>query len=224
METRAWQARPVGSAHRSASRELTQSLDGAELRPTALADRQDLAVPPQRHLGRLRGTRTAAGYNWPSAALVSTAAIQSSSRSVYFGCCVPIRRTELRVDRRCPGVLLGVLRSLQPRPPPRRHRAPHPRLGPLRHRRRDPDQPGRHTHRCPQREPCPIPPPTTHTTQAPLDQRTQPRSTHPIRIRSCLIPLDTFRLVRTRDGHLCFAHLRHDARPARTVPTASATT
>jgi hypothetical protein len=27
-----------------------------------------------------------------------------------------------------------------------------------------------------------------------VDQRTHPRSTHPIRVRSCLIPLDTFRL------------------------------
>jgi hypothetical protein len=41
--------------------------------------------------------------------------------------------------------------------------------------------------------PRPVPPPPTHPAQAPrggLDQRTQPRSTHPIRVRSCLIPLD----------------------------------
>jgi putative transposase len=48
-----------------------------------------------------------------------------------------------RHHRRRPGVLLDVLRPLQPRPPPRRYRTAYARLGPLRHRRRDPRRAGR---------------------------------------------------------------------------------
>jgi hypothetical protein len=44
-----------------------------------------------------------------------------------------------------------------------------------------------------------------------VDQRTQPRSTHPIRVRSCLIPLDTFR------GNY---ELGIEALPGLTVPAA----
>jgi hypothetical protein len=33
-----------------------------------------------------------------------------------------------------------------------------------------------------------------------VDQRTHPRSTHPIRVRGCLIPLDTFRRPQTAPG------------------------
>ncbi len=36
---------------------------------------------------------------------------------------------------------------------------------PLRHRHRDPSDTSRNPHRCLQREPCPIPPPTTHATE-----------------------------------------------------------
>ncbi len=83
--------------------------------------------------------------------------------------------------------------SLQPRAPPLRHRAAHPGLGPLRHRHRDPRPTRRHPQRRLRRQPRPIPAPSTQPTEAAhrrLDQRTHPRSTHPIRIRSCLIPLD----------------------------------
>ena len=63
--------------------------------------------------------------------------------------------------------------------------------------------PSRDPHRRLRRQPRPIPPPTTHPTEASrgrLDQRTQPRSTHPIRMRSCLIPLDTFRSATRRSS------------------------
>ncbi len=95
-----------------------------------------------------------------------------------------------------PGRSARRLRSLQPRPPPRRDRATHLITGPLRHRHRDPSDTSRNPHRCLQREPCPIPPPTTHATEASRgrpDQLTQPGSTHPIHVRSCLILLDTLR-------------------------------
>jgi putative transposase len=38
----------------------------------------------------------------------------------------------------------------------------------------------------------------TEASRRRVDQRTQPRSTHPIRVRSCLIPLDTFRITGSR--------------------------
>ena len=99
----------------------------------------------------------------------------------------------LRLDPRRPRLLHRVLRSLQPRPPPRRHRAAHPGIGPLRHRRRDPrparPDPPRRLRRQP--GPIPTPPaPTTETTHRRLDQRTHTRSTHQIRIGSCLTGLD----------------------------------
>jgi putative transposase len=71
-----------------------------------------------------------------------------------------------------------------------------PGISPLRHRHRNPRCQSCHPRRRLQREPCPVPPPPTHTTQTPrgrLDQRPQPASTHRIRIDRCLIPLDTFR-------------------------------
>ena len=76
----------------------------------------------------------------------------------------------------------------------------HAGVGPLRHRHRDPRRPSRHAHRRLPGEPRPIPPPPAHATEAApgcMDQRAEPGSTHPIRVRSCLIPLDTFRCAPT---------------------------
>ena len=59
------------------------------------------------------------------------------------------------------GVLRRVLRSLQPRAPPRRHRAAHPGVGALRHRHRDPRPTSRHPRRRLRRQPRPVPAPPT---------------------------------------------------------------
>jgi putative transposase len=110
----------------------------------------------------------------------------------------------LRLDPRRPHVLRGVLRSLQPRPPPRRHRPAHPRLRALRHRRRDPRPARRDPRRRLRGEPRPIRAPPTRTPETAhrrLDQRTHPRSTHQIRITSCLNGLDRFRPRATSTNH-----------------------
>jgi hypothetical protein len=52
-----------------------------------------------------------------------------------------------RIDSRRTRVLRRVLRSLQPRPPPRRHQAPHPSIAPLRNHHRNPRSTNRNAHR-----------------------------------------------------------------------------
>ena len=63
-----------------------------------------------------------------------------------------------------------------------------------------------HPRRRLRRQPRPVPAPTTDTTEAAhrrLDQRTHPRSTHQIRMRSCLTGLDRFRTAEPRGA--CWA-------------------
>ncbi len=87
---------------------------------------------------------------------------------------------------------------LQPRAPPQRYRAAHPRVGPLRHRHRDPSPAGAHPGRGLRRQPRPVHP-TTHPAQAPGHRVDQPA---PQRRRggrtermtpACLTRLDRFR-------------------------------
>ena len=86
----------------------------------------------------------------------------------------------VRLDRRRPRVLRRVLRSLQPRPPPRRHRAAHPGVGPLRHRRRDPRPTRRHPRRRLRRQPGPVraPPTRRHRSCPPSPGSTNPPPKH----------------------------------------------
>ena len=93
-------------------------------------------------------------------------------------------------------VLRRVLRPLQPRAPPRRRRPAHPSVGPLRHRTPDPSPTASDPRRRLRHQPGPVPPPAALAAEAAhrrLDQRTQPRSTHQIRIGTCLTGLDRFR-------------------------------
>jgi hypothetical protein len=96
-----------------------------------------------------------------------------------------------------PSLLRDVLRVLQPRPPPQRHRPAHPRLGALRHRRRDPTATPADRCRRLRRHPRPLPRPTPASTQAAhrgLDQPAHPRSAHTERLTTkCLNLLDKFR-------------------------------
>ena len=57
---------------------------------------------------------------------------------------------------RTPARSARVLRLLQPSPPPLRHRPAHPRIGPLRHRHRDPSPAGRDPRRRLRRQPPPV--------------------------------------------------------------------
>ena len=90
-----------------------------------------------------------------------------------------------------------VLRLLQPRAPPLRHRPAHPGIGPLRHRHRDP----RPTRASPSTPPTPPTPTGSGTADPPakaahrrLDQRPLTRSTHTEQLtRRCLKVLDRFR-------------------------------
>ena len=71
-----------------------------------------------------------------------------------------------------------VLHLLQPRAPPLRHRLPHARVGPLRHRHRGARPTTGHPRRCLRRQPRAVPAPPTRTPETPdrrLDQRTRTR-------------------------------------------------
>ncbi len=98
------------------------------------------------------------------------------------------------------------------RPPENRLRAGvglhTPRLGPPRHRCRDPRPTRGHPPRSQRRKPGPVPPPTSRPPEAVhrrLDQRTVPRSTHQERVRTCLIGLDRFRPAQAGDRGLADA-------------------
>ncbi len=104
---------------------------------------------------------------------------------------------QLRIPGRRAGVLRGVLRLLQPRASAQRHRTSHRRVGPLRHRHRDPTAAPDHPARGLRREPRPLPAPPTRTPEAPrsrVDQPAQPGGPHPEQLdTNCLKLLDTFR-------------------------------
>ena len=78
----------------------------------------------------------------------------------------------VRLPRRRPDILRGVLHRLQPRTPPLRDRLAHPGIRALRHRREDPPTPPDHPRHRLRTAPRPVHPPTLRTpaTRAGLDQ------------------------------------------------------
>ena len=117
----------------------------------------------------------------------------------------------VRVHRRRPQLLRHVLRVLQPRAPPLRHRAAHTRVRALRHRHRNPRTTRRCARRRLRRQPNPLPAPPPRTARAPdrrVDQRPLTRSTHPKRMTNdCLKMLDRFRAA-SRVSRLAVSDLR----------------
>src|SRR5215211_7030263 len=107
----------------------------------------------------------------------------------------------VRVDPRRPPLLRRLLRRLQPRAPSRRARAPHARVGLLRHRSPDPSPPHDRARPGLCGQPAAVRPPADPAQAAHhrLDQPAHPGGAHTNKMTArCLTGLDSFRPLRRR--------------------------